>query len=91
MTLKEARELRDMIRKADVHCVVPLGHGPDGYFARIIRDGKPLDFHSFEQADEYMTARAERIRESNRAAMRLTMPRPRSPLEAMIDKACGLA
>jgi len=35
MTLKEARQVRDELRTAGIHSVVPLGYGPDGYFVRI--------------------------------------------------------
>ena len=34
---------------------------------------------------------AKRLRDSERAAAKLDLRRPRSPIEMMIDRACGLA
>lgn len=81
MTYKEAKLLRDRIRMEGPHCVVPTGHGPCGYFARIFPcEGPPRDFRAWT---EYMQYKA--IRDAKRQ-----IRRPRSPIEAMIDAACGV-
>ena len=91
MTLTDARKLRDEIRAAGLHCIVPLGHGPDGYFARIFTDTGPVDFPGLAPWRLWKSERAKRVRESERRPARLEHGRPRSPLELMIDRACGLA
>lgn len=97
MTLKDAKTLRDEIQQ-HYHCIVPLGFRPDRYFTRIYTsDGNgglaPIDFHA---RPEYRMFRAKRLRD-HRAKMRMyeaaerALSRPRSPIELMIDRACGLA
>jgi hypothetical protein len=81
MTLKQARALRDTIRDRGIHCTVPLGNGPAGYFARIWGINGQRDFRSLAEWREY-----DRERLSRKLASR-----PRSPIELMIDRACGLA
>lgn len=88
MTLTDARALRDTIRLADLHSVTPLGFGPDRYFARIWTAGGAKDFHSPEGWAEYDRQRQDRVRRSEHAAR--VLERPRSPIEIMIDRACGL-
>lgn len=91
MRLTDARMLQREIREAGYHCVVPLGNGPDGYFARIF--GKtPIDFHTRQ---DFRKHHAMRLRQQRRAIrdyrkMR-TGRRTLSPIEIMIDRACGLA
>lgn len=62
MNLKDARELRDKIRPM-LPCVVPLGFGPDGYFARARLNGVGPeamrhggDFHSWEEFQTWRKA-----------------------------------
>ena len=94
MKLADARCLRDKIREhAGYHCVVPLGYGPDGYFARIFSSGGngmlvPVNFHA---RAEYRAHYAMRLREG-RAVSRMFAkpPKRRSPIEIMVDRACGL-
>jgi hypothetical protein len=93
MTLKDAKALRDEIISWDgTHCTVPLGFGPDRYFARIFRFEGPVDFHA---RAEFRTYKARQLRE-HRAKLRMydaleRIRPPRSPIELMIDRACGLA
>jgi hypothetical protein len=83
MTLQAARALRDEILADGTHCVVPLGHGPDGYWAQIVTTVGDGIFHSDEQWQEYR---------KEREARRFRIMHPaRSPIEMLIDKACGLA
>lgn len=35
MKLADAKRVRDEARSRSYHSIVPLGRGPDGYFARI--------------------------------------------------------
>ncbi len=89
MTLKDARTVRDELREHGLHSIVPLGHGPDKYFARIFAvHNVTHDFHSGAQARKYL---ADRLRRLRKAAMeRQRARRPRSPIEVLIDRACGL-
>lgn len=97
MTLKDARALRDEITKGDgLHSVVPLGRGPDGYFARIWGAKGQTDFHSRREWLAYRKG----VRARRAAVLKdaeyfrdhgFTLPKPRSPLDLMIDRACGLA
>lgn len=91
MVLAEARKLRDEIRAAGLHSIVPLGHGPDSYFARIFTDSGSVDFSGRAPWRLWKAERAKRLRDSERAAAKLDLRRPRSPIEMMIDRACGLA
>lgn len=87
MTLKEARALRDTIRATGIWSVTPTGHGPDGYFARIWGVNGQQDFRSPGEWAAYVRERDER-RRREQAALRRP---PRSPIEILIDRACGLA
>ena len=89
MTLTEAKALRDEIRSRGYHCIVPLGHGPAGYFARIFRTAvERIDFHD---RASFRSHHARRLWK-RRAFMRtLDQPaRARSPIESMVARACGL-
>lgn len=87
MTLAEARALRDEIREHGLHCVVPLGYGPVGYSARIYsgRGGGPAMPVDFSSRSAWRAWKDERERREQ-----LRLSRPRSPIEAMIDQACGI-
>ncbi len=95
MTLKDAKALRDKIRGDGHHSIVPLGYGPGMYFATIYtmltpmgRAANELRFYS-EAAHRSYTEMAVRVRE--RRLRMIEPPRRRSPIEMMIDKACGLS
>lgn len=95
MTLKEAKELRDYIIATNgVNCTVPLGHGPDGYFPRSILRAGP---HDWTSRQEFRNWHAKHLRERRRihrdydAMMQRSVRRARSPLDLMIDRACGIA
>lgn len=96
MTLKDARQLRDYVgSKCTVNCTVPLGFGPDGYFAvTVLRTGP----HKWQSRAEFRTWLAGNIRERREITRRYdemirrkNMPKARNPIELMIDRACGLA
>lgn len=80
MTAAEARSLRAEIRDVwGLHCVIPRGT----HVCRILTSASAsgvMDFATRAEADAY---RLERIRE------KLARTR-RTPLDAMIDQACGL-
>ena len=92
MTLAEAKKLRDEIR-VYCFCTVPLGYGPSDYFARIfssrgVQSGaRAVDFHSREA----WLAWKKQADAQDKLKRRCRCPRPRSPIEAMIDRACGLS
>lgn len=94
MTLKDARGLRDYIHsKNSVNCTVPLGFGPDGYFATsILHTGA----RQWQSRKDFRVWLAQHIRECRRIhreyerVMRAPQRR-RSPIDLMIDRACGLA
>ena len=87
MRLLEARALRDLIRDEGIHCVTPLGHGPDGYFAEIITDRGKLSFRSEAEYRKY-----RRVRTAELAKVGLHPDGRRlSPIEMRIDKACRLS
>ena len=82
MTLIDARKLRDEILATGIYATVPLGHGPDGYWAQIVSSVGDGIFHSLEDFEQYRKeSLARRFKELHPA---------RSPIEMMIDKACGL-
>ena len=86
MNLKDARELRDKIKESGVHCVVPLGFGPDGYWTEIMTtDRGQVIFWSEADWKNY-----ERYRDAVAAIAWKRMHGRRSPLEMMIDQACGV-
>lgn len=89
MTRTEASALRDEIRATGTHCVIQKGTGPRDYFARIYsRRGRdvvvPVDFYGPDWWAAWQEAAA--VEDAQRARI----ARPRSPLDAMIDKACGI-
>ncbi len=81
MTLQQARALRDTIRAEGIHCTVPGGWRPDNYFAQIWPGRTALRLHSVAEWEAY---------KQQRDAQRQKLNRPRSPLDAMIDRACGV-
>lgn len=93
MTLADAKALRDMIRAAGLACTVPLGHGPTGYFARIwsAREGNPGQPVDFRSEGEWLAWKRRADEEDRKAELRRQLlSRPRSPLDVLIDRACGL-
>lgn len=92
MTLKDARQLRDYIHSKDsINCTVPLGHGPCGYFPQSILSTGPRDWTSRQDFRDWLATRIRERRVIQRqydAVMRRPQ-RARSPIEMMIDKACG--
>lgn len=93
MNLKEARALRDEIRDGEgLHCTVPLGQPKDGYFARIWScrnlfdqsGAGAVDFTSRDEWLAWLEMKHEYDRERERAN------RPKSPLDILIERACGL-
>ena len=89
MSLNEARELREIIKAKGLHCTVP--RCVDGrYFARIwsargcVGAAKPVDFYSL---GDWQAWKIEADRQDLVAKLK---SRPRSPIEMMIDKACGI-
>lgn len=82
MNLDEARKLRDTIREAGLHCTVPLGPPRSCYYAKIFTNAGELRLYGPADWDRYVRERdAKRIQ---------NMPRPKSPIDAMIDAACGI-
>ena len=79
MTPKEARALRDEIKAEGLHCVIPRG----GQLPRIFA-AKPIDFATRKEWIEYRDARRKREMIRERLLSR------RSPLDKMIDEACGI-
>ncbi len=95
MNLATARKLRDEIRSRGIHCVVPLGQPTDDYYAAItISTGRGkaelLAFFSREEWLEYRIAYLEKELELAKAALAPMFQRPRHPIEALIDQACGV-
>lgn len=86
MKLKNARELRDVIRADGTYCTVPNGHGPDRYFVSITTSiyGNPAREIRLVTIKEYERYKMDRFKLKLKS-------RPRSPIEYMVDKACGLS
>lgn len=94
MTLKEARTFRDYIHsKCSVNCTVPLGLGPDGYFPRSVLSTGRHDWTSRAEFRHWLAGHLRDQRRIQREYERSLRPirRARSPIELMIDRACGLA
>ena len=90
MSLLEARKLRDEIQRAGYHSIVPLGHGPEGYFARIFGKAS-IDFYSRHAFRKHHAMRLRERKKMFRDYEQIQRIRPaRSPIEIMIDQACGL-
>lgn len=90
MTLKDAKALRDYIRSKGYHCIVPLGHGPAAYAPEI---SGPRSFQTRAAFRAHHAMRLRERRQALRAYLALVARRPalnRSPIEMMIDRACGL-
>src|SRR5690242_11633289 len=99
MNLKDARALaREIQQKKGHSATVPLGHGPDRYFARIVtilpEDLDPksvaestpahsVDFYGWEEAEEWFT-KAAPVQEALNHWIEETLRRLRTP-------ACALA
>lgn len=90
MTLKDAKLLRDKIKATGPWTTVPLGHGPDGYFVRIITDRGPKEFRSWRAYRAYRQSRMLERLDAEAAARRAIFTVPQSPIEIMIDQACGV-
>jgi hypothetical protein len=87
MTLKEARALQAQIKRWNYHCTVPLGWGPDGYWCQITG----LRFFSEAEARKHHAKRLRERRKSLREYEAAHRKRDtRSPIERMVDRACGL-
>lgn len=93
MILASARVLQAKIKEAGLHCIVPLGHGPDGYFCRIFTDKGTKDLASVRDWVKYRRASMKRRAKAlaDYELLMTQMRRPRSPIELMIDRACGLS
>lgn len=99
MTLKDARKLRDIIRKHGLHCVTPMaGSDPNRFFARIWGIKGQRDFYSLKEWKKYERPMLKRKAESINAAEELAArggwegflarrADRRTPLERMIDQA----
>jgi hypothetical protein len=93
MTLKDAKALRDyIIDKSGVNCTVPLGHGPSNYFPMSVLGTGPHQWQSRQEFRDWWAGRLRERRNTLRQYDRLVRQRqrPRSPIEMMIDNACGL-
>ena len=94
MTLKEARTLRDDVLAYGLGCTVPLGYGPDGYQPQIWTDSGVVRFASRAEWRTYaarmLRRRRRALREYQQDCDRQMMRKRRSPIEIMIDRACGL-
>lgn len=95
MTLTDARQFRDYIHsKNSINCTVPLGFGPDGYFpCSIMKTGQRFwksraEFRKWA-ADDLRNSRRI-MRDDNDMMWRRNKPKARSPIEIMVDRACGL-
>lgn len=93
MTLQDAKALRTTIKASGYHCIVPLGHGPRRYFARIFGHGtQVIDFRSvaaFKRFDVKAQLERKRIVQFYREHVARPLP-ARSGMEIMIDRACGV-
>lgn len=87
MTLKEARSLQKQIHKWGYACTVPLGHGPDGYWCQVTQN----QFRSEAEARRHHAKRLRERRKIMREYEAMSRRRDtRSPIERMIDQACGI-
>lgn len=89
MTMTEARELRDEIRDLGLWSTVPTGYGPNRYFAQLGNSTGIVRLENRDQWEEYRRGMEEREKERQKILHSLLNP-PRSLIDAMIDKACGL-
>lgn len=95
MTKTQADRLRDVIRADRIKCEVvnPTPFGARTHVVRVpFTNGKRQDFRSERGYRAWKKKRAEDSAALQRFAVEhgLIPPRPRSPLDMMIDKACGL-
>ncbi len=91
MTYQEARRLRDLIRADGAHAVIPRGYRPHNYVIRTFVRGQPFDLETADEVTAYLEESAKHRKASEKAALQLTLPKPRTALDAMIDRACGLS
>jgi hypothetical protein len=89
MELPQAKKLQRRIQADGIHCIVPLSKknrtpGVAGYYCRIFPMDGELNLMSEADYDDYVERRRkERLR------MEL-LSRPRSALDILIDRACGI-
>lgn len=88
MTLKDARSLQKQIHVWGYACTVPLGWGPDGYWCQI----SSRRFYSEVEARAHHAMRLRERRKAMREYEAMLRPRrdTRSPIERMVDAACGV-
>lgn len=95
MTYQKAIELRDAIRAANVKCSVGGGPGSTGRSFCVVvpmRNFTEKQFRSLASWEKFYA----KVIEDRKAVIRFAEERgfivsqPRSPIEAMIDKACGV-
>lgn len=90
MTKQQAIKLRDEIKADGVHCTIPRG----GTLPRIFTTAGEVSFASRKEWLAYKRKRDKQVAESIRIGESLDrrgfLPPPRSPIELMIDKACGI-
>lgn len=95
MELKAAKALRDEIKLAGYDCIVPLGYGPRGYFARIFgATNKPRDFRTLRVFRRFRLKRKMEAERAQHEYVKLMLQQrypARSPIEMMIDDACGIS
>ena len=90
MTLLEARRARDYLRKHGYKCTVPLGHGGpngDGYFLSVKLNGKAVRFYTTEEWNAHAMKQNQHVADY---VARYRVADTRSPLDRMIDEACGV-
>lgn len=91
MTLRQARSLRDEIRAEGIHCTVPLGMGPGRYCAVIWVNGTPLSDAEVRALKKPTPAHVLAFASPLEwCEYKLARRRPRSPIEMLIDQACGI-
>jgi len=91
MTLKEARQLQAEIKAAFYHCAVPLGWGPDGYWCQTYGTRGAVTHHDRAGFRKWHADNLRRRRKIHREYEAMCRRRDtRTPIERMIDKACGL-
>jgi hypothetical protein len=94
MNLAEARACRNAIRAIDVNATVPTGYAPDKYFVQvwITRFGnvsEPTRLRTKAECQSFYDVVVAGRRQRELAEFRAAHP-PRTVLDMMIDKACGL-
>lgn len=100
MILAAAKLVRDEARRYGYHSIVPLGHGPDGYFARIYSAKIEIGADSsvttalttidFRSRAEFRAHHAMRLRQRRALLASGRAVKRRSPIEMMVDRAYGI-